>query len=88
LTQEKNEEQQRVSLQISDRASKAINHAIAKREERRKFITEGQADKFGKVRALLLVLGAGLLVIGKWLTLSGIRSNPVLNSDAHEPRAG
>ncbi len=64
---------QRVSTAIYERTSRAVNDAISKREERRKAIREGQPEAFAKVRMVLLLLGAGLLVVGKWMTLSAVR---------------
>ena len=64
---------QRVATEIYERTSRAVNDAISKREERRKAIRDGQPETFAKVRMVLLLLGAGLLVVGKWMTLSAVQ---------------
>jgi hypothetical protein len=67
---------------IHDRNGQAISKAIDERDKRHALFTKGQGHFFAVIRSLLLIIGAFLLALGKWLTLSGVHSNIPADRDA------
>jgi hypothetical protein len=65
-----------ISIQISQNISDGLHKVIKQREKRKEAIETGQYNTFSWVRKLLLLLGAGFLIIGKWITLTGVRQKP------------
>ena len=55
----------------TERIATATSNAIRERSDRAEVLCSGQAALFKTIRNVLLSLGAGLLVVGKWLTLTG-----------------
>jgi hypothetical protein len=54
---------------VYDRLTKARSKLIDERDKRDKFITNGQYSFFMTIHAALLVLGALMMVVGKWMNL-------------------
>lgn len=53
-----------------DRIDRAYSTSIKERDKREKAMNDGQASLFFSIRAFLIILGAFLLVVGKWFLLS------------------
>jgi hypothetical protein len=58
---------------IQTRTSRTIDRAISEREQKQKEVNRGQAAAFWSVRDFFMILGALLLVIGKIVSLQGMK---------------
>ena len=63
------EKRQKIRMEIYDRVSAATTEAIRDRE-RRTALEKGQATIFSTTRYAMLLIGAALIVGGKWLVLT------------------
>lgn len=59
---------------VRKRVYQTISDSITKRDNRKAAMDKGQASVFWNVRDFFLILGALFLVVGKWLSLQGVKS--------------
>ncbi len=74
IAEDDKKEEKEKALRVYKLTSQAYQKAISMRDRRRETMANGQANDFQNVRAILLVMGAGFLTIGKWLTLSAVQA--------------
>jgi len=67
-------EKERIREDIRSKVNETVNKSLSERDKRDKAMENGQAAIFWSVRDLLMIVGALLLVVGKLVTLQGIKS--------------
>lgn len=63
-----------LSQKVHERVDRAVTESIAEKNKRHDAMEKGQAATFWNIRDLLLILGASLIIIGKWLNLQGVKA--------------
>ena len=80
------DKRQKIRLEIYDNVSAATSAAIKEREARRA-LERGQAKVFSVIRYITLLIGAALVILGKWLVLAHKRAAAQLVSRASPPQS-
>lgn len=70
---EREDLKENASKNIADSVNHAKSFAISEGKKRRGALTDGQAALFANIEKWLLLLGAMLLIVGKWCSLQGVK---------------